>query len=201
MENAKLARTSVVLDRILKILQGFMIAGILISLIFIPLTLIFGEKVIADASTLDLGNLSLKLNGDFREYLDLAATKRFIIVSLLSAAVGCGVGWYCTKVFRSILAPMKEGRPFDAGIADRIRTLGWAVLIGGAVGEVFHAISQVLELKAYDLSFLANDALTASMEYDYSIEPWFIFTALILFFLSYIFRYGEALQRESDETL
>ena len=40
-----------------------------------------------------------------------------------------------------------------------------------------------------------------SFTYNYSIDLWFAAAALILFFLSYIFRCGEALQREADETL
>ena len=40
-----------------------------------------------------------------------------------------------------------------------------------------------------------------SVMYNYSIRLWFVAVALVLFFLSYVFRYGEDLQRESDETL
>ena len=101
----------------------------------------------------------------------------------------------------SILAPMKEGRPFEGGISDKIRTLGWIVLVGGAVVEIGRMISAVLELQAYDLSMITENPMVESVTYNYSISLWFVVTALILFFLSHIFRYGEVLQQESDETL
>ncbi len=48
---------------------------------------------------------------------------------------------------------------------------------------------------------IAGDPMVSAVSYDYSISLWFVVTALILFFLSHIFSYGEALQQESDETL
>jgi len=201
MKNEKLAKTSVVLDRILKIIQGFMVAGAIVAAIFIPLTAIFGEKIIADASHLELGNLTIKLAGNLPDYLDIPAILKSIFVSLAVAIVICCIVWYCLRILRSILAPMKEGRPFEGGISDKIRTLGWTVLVGGAVVEIGRMISAVLELQAYDLSMITENPMVESVTYNYSISLWFVVTALILFFLSHIFRYGEVLQQESDETL
>ena len=75
------------------------------------------------------------------------------------------------------------------------------MLIGGAVTEIGHMISEIFEVRAYRVQELLNAEAFASVSYDYSINLWFVVTALILFFLSYIFRSGEALQKESDETL
>ncbi len=44
-------------------------------------------------------------------------------------------------------------------------------------------------------------AAISAVIYDYSLDLWFAIAARILFFLSCVFRYGEELQRESDETL
>ena len=96
---------------------------------------------------------------------------------------------------------MKEGTPFAAGISDKVRKLGWAVLIGGAVSEIGRAISDIFEIRAYRIEELLNAEHFTSISYDYSIHLWFVVTALLLFFLSYVFRSGEELQRQSDETL
>ena len=146
--NTGFMKTSKVIDRILKIVQGFLVAGVIVSAIFIPLTAVLGEKVIADASTVEFGNLNMALAGNYHVYLNIAGIKVSIIVVLITAIITCVVGWLCLRKIRDILSPMKEGRPFEAGISKKIRQL-----------------------------------------------------ALILFFLSYVFRYGEDLQRESDETL
>ena len=41
----------------------------------------------------------------------------------------------------------------------------------------------------------------AAVAYNFDVDLWFLGAALVLFFLSFIFRYGEELQREADETL
>ena len=200
MENKKLMKSATVIDRILKILQGFAIAGVIVAAIFIPLTAILGEKIIADASRLNLGVLDLRL-ADAKAYLDMADIKTSIIVMLIGMILASAAVWYCLRVLREILAPMKEGTPFAAGMAGKVRKLGWTVLIGGFVAEVGHRLSQLFEARAYQIERLLNMEAIASVDYNYSVSLWFVFAALILFFLSYIFRCGEALQKEADETL
>ena len=200
MENKKLMKSAAVIDRILKILQGFAIAGVIVAAIFIPLTAILGEKIIADASKLNLGVLDLRL-ADAKAYLDMASIKTSIIVMLIGMILTSAAVWYCLRVLREILAPMKEGTPFAAGMAGKVRKLGWTVLIGGFVAEVGHRLSQLFEARAYQIERLLNMEAIASVDYNYSVSLWFVFAALILFFLSYIFRCGEELQKEADETL
>ena len=201
MENDKLIRSAKIIDRLLKIFQGFAAAGIAVSAIFVPLTLIFKDRIIADASHLTLGNLSIHLTGEMSSYLDLAAIQKSILITLAAAIVSCAALWYCLKLLRSILAPMKEGRPFDAGISGKIRSLAWAVLVGGGISEFCRAVSAVFEIKAYETTLQSAFPAADHFSYNYSISFWFAGTALILFFLSYIFRCGEALQQEADETL
>ncbi len=201
MENTKLTRSASVIDRILKILQGFAVAGVIVCVIFIPLTAILGEKIIANASRLQFGVLDLTLAGDPSAWLDIPNIKTCIIVMLISTILVAAATWYCLRVLREILAPMKEGTPFAAGVSGKVRKLAWAVLIGGAVSEIGRTIADIFEVRAYRLEELLNAERFSAVSYDYSIHLWFVVTALILFFLSYIFRSGEALQKESDETL
>ena len=201
MENKKLIKSATIIDRILKILQGFAIAGVIVSAIFIPLTAIFGQKVIASADKLKLDALDLELSGSLGSYLNAANVKSSIIGMLIVGVLGCAAIWCVLRALREILAPMKEGQPFAAGIADKIRKLGWTVLITGAITEIGGAIANVFALRMYDLDKLMNPEIVADMTFDYSFNLWFVITALIIFFLSYVFRYGESLQKESDETL
>ena len=201
MKNEKFIKSSVVIDRILKIIQGFMVAGVVVAAIFIPLTAILGDKIIADASTVEFGTLSLALPGNFRDFLDMGSIKLSIIVMLVSALITCAVAWYCLKKLREIMIPMKDGRPFEAGVGSQIRRLAFTVLIGGGIAEVCRTVANAFEVKAYDLSKLFNPDVVKGISFDYDISLWFVIVALVLLFVSYIFRYGEDLQRESDETL
>ena len=201
MENTKLIRSATLIDRILKILQGFALAGVIVAAFFIPLTAVFGEKIIASSNGLTLGALQLKLAGDMGSYLEMSNIKVSIIVMLVCAILASAAAWYCLKVLREILSPMKEGRPFAEGISDKIRKLGWTVLVAGGITEFGSVLSGIFEARAYQIERLLNPAMVESMSYNYTMDLWFIVTALILFFLSYVFRCGEALQREADETL
>ena len=201
MENTKLAKGAAVIDRILKILQGFAIAGVIVSAIFIPLTLILGKKIIADASSLELGVVTLKLAGDMSAYLDEGNIKLSIVCVLVCLIVISAATWTCFRVLRQILVPMKAGMPFARGISGKIRRLAWTVLIGGGIAEAASVLAEVFETRAYHMERLLNPDRIASVAYRFHIDLWFVIGALVLFFLSFIFRYGEELQREADETL
>lgn len=201
MEVKKLIKSASVMDRILKILQGFLIAGMIVSAVFIPLTAILGEKIIADASSLNFGNLTVRFAGDPASYLNYDSVKLSIILTLIAALLACAAGWYCLRVLRQILSPMKEGRPFENGIAARVRKLAWTVLIGGGIVEFCHQLSTIFNFKAYRLEELFQNQNVAEVSTNLSLRLWFVGGALLLFFLSYVFRRGEDLQKESDETL
>lgn len=200
MDNTKLVQSASLLDRVLVIMQGLTAAVIIASAVFIPLTAVLGEKVIADASSLTLGSLKFNLNGSVN-FLDIQNFKSSIICSLACAILAAAATRYCIKVLREILAPMIEGIPFAAGISNKIRKLAWVVLVGGFITEIGHAITASLEIKAYQIERLFNLEAISSVSYNFSLNLWFVITAMILFFLSYVFRCGEVLQKESDETL
>ena len=213
IENAGMRRTASVIDRILKVFQVAAIVGAIVTAVFIPLTLIFGEKVIADASVLDIGCLTIRFKGGFADYLDMGSLKLNIVMTLVSAIIALGAGWYCIKVLREILAPMKEGRAFAEGISNKIKKLGWTVLIGGGLVEIVHSrvvyelgrmAEDLFTVRAYKLAEIISHPAVESVGVAAktgSIHPWFILAALLMFFLSFVFGCGEKLQRESDETL
>lgn len=198
----KITKSAKVVDKILKIVQGFLIAFIIVSLIFIPLTLILGERIVVDGEqSLKIGVLSFAFSGDLKNFIDFGQFKLSIILMLVTSAVACGAGWFCLRVLRSVLAPMKEGEPFARGIASKIRTLGWTSLIGGGLIEIGRTLVEVFELNSYDLDALFVHGPITGVEARFTIDLWFVVLALVLFFLSYVFRCGEDLQREVDELL
>ena len=93
MENTKLIRSASVLDRFLKILQGFAAAGVIVAAVFVPLTLIFGEKVVASSGSLKIGELQLQLAGAPESYLDLPNIKLSILVMLVGTILASAAAW------------------------------------------------------------------------------------------------------------
>ena len=124
-----------------------------------------------------------------------------IIIMLVCIVLEAAAAWYFLKVLRDILAPMKEGKPFASGNSGKIRKLGWTALIAGGVTELGRVVSDISNVRAYQIERLFNPETVSSFSYNFGINLWFVVAALILFFLSYVFRYGEALQQEADETL
>ena len=199
MTNSKFAKNSKVIDRVLRILQGFMIAVAIVSAIFIVLSFAVGEKIVQDASGIKLGNLSLTISES--AIPDFSALRSGIVISLVTIIVIVSVGWYLLRLIRQILKPMKDGRPFENGASSKIKKLAWTTLIGGVIIELCQTLGTIVELKAYDLSLLLNPETILKYSFNYSFDMSFVIIAGILFFLSLVFKYGESLQQEADETL
>ena len=117
-------------------------------------------------------------------------------VLFLSAPVGWllflaseGIVLYGLHIFRLILQPMKQGKPFAESISKNLRRLGLIVLIAGGALSLANFIGQVY--------YVSSKLAVRTCQLDLNV----LIVAAILFLCSYIFRYGEELQRLSDETL
>ena len=197
----RVMNTASVLDKIFKVLQGFAIAGMIVAVVFMILTAIFGEKIIADASSIDFTGMELELTGDRATYLNMPWVMGHIYSSLALVLICCGASWFGLRVLRDILGGMKEGTVFAEGISKKIRRLGTTVLIGGGVTEICSKVCSIIEMKAYNWDVILNKSVVSGIEYGAQLNTWFIIAALVIYFLSFVFRCGERLQKESDETL
>ena len=106
-----------------------------------------------------------------------------------------------SKLIREILAPMKMGRPFEHGISENLKKVGWVVLIGGFFSELVAVMARILLMNAYSIKEIFSSEAIAKTEFVFRIDLNFVLVACVIFFLSYIFAYGQMLQQESDETL
>lgn len=214
----RVMKTATVVDKILKVLQGFAIAGMIIAVIFLVLTAIFGEKAIVgetvaltekiglqkklvDASTVEVAGMDVKLNGEPAEFLNIPWAVGYLCCVLGTLLISCGASWFGLRALRNILSSMKEGEVFAEGISRKIRNLGTTVLIGGGIAEVASKVTEVVHMRAYNWDVLLNKAMVAEIDYGSQISFWFALAALVLYFLSFVFLCGEQLQKESDETL
>lgn len=200
MKNDRLIKTAGALDRIVKICNGFFKAFVIVLLIFSILVLALGERMFSDGSlTAEFGFVKLYLAQEYQCITSMV--KAYTIVSLLCAAVTCAIFSYVCSLLRQILAPMKEGRPFEKRIPADLRKIAWATLIGGAISEGLKLIEQMFVVKALPMdAIFASPAVTGKV-YEFKFDANFIFIFILMMFLSYIFTYGQALQQEADETV
>lgn len=199
MDNTKLIKSTKVIDKLLKILSGFLRAGIIVCAIFFVLLFIFGEKIVADSSSLEIGMLTLNLTQS--AIPEFASLKWGIAAALITAGLICGILLYIVGIIRSILKPMLEGRPFEEGTADKIKKLALVSLISGFVIQVCKNVSSYALFSAYEMRSLFNESVVSGFTLNFTLDLNFVILAGIILVLSHIFRYGENLQRESDETL
>ena len=201
MKLEKMKKTAGILYTITNIIRILVIIAAAVVVVaagvifFIPGTVI-PEGIIT--TSVSLGDVTVHLaEGAAVGTMDKS---RFSII-LAFAAVILLLTLYGLRMVKQILKPMKEGRPFDESIADSLRRLGHVVLASGIVSCVLAYLSQAAMLGVIDYKELFNPALVTGVDIRSSFSLDFIIVALALYLMSYVFRYGSELQRESDETL
>lgn len=200
MNNSKMTRVAKNLDIFANVGGKITFAAGIICIVVAFMTLIFGSKMFAGgAITLDLDFIKFHLKEN--TYVDEQFVKLYVMAATLGGGILCFLVYYVSKVFRKILAPMKNGRPFESGISENLKKVGWGILIGGFLSELVGVVARMLLIKAYVIDTLFASAAIAKTEFVFTMNLDFVLIACVVFFLSYIFTYGQVLQQESDETL
>ena len=199
MDNKKMITTARNLDTIFKFTEGFMKAFAIVFSIFFVLMKIFKEKMVAGTFTLDLDFVKLHLSGEYGAVTGLILNH--IDMILISGCLGCIAIRYGLKVLRRILAPMKEGRPFDGEVPAGLRKLAWICLAGGGLIQVLGIVERTLLTIALPMDVIFSSPAIESVEYVYMFDFGFVWMFVVMILLARIFEYGQKLQQESDETL
>lgn len=107
-----------------------------------------------------------------------------------------GIGY-----IREILKPMKEEKPFDSIVGTNLRKLARLSIVIGILVNVIILAEQIVAVFLYDLPGLLISEKIVHVGGMFNVDLTFIVYWAILMLLSYVFQYGEGLQRLSDETL
>jgi len=201
MNNTKLMKNAKTNYTIISILRTIvLVSGILLALGILLIVFVGGNRIPFSFTDLSMGNITLHLSENALPEHTVSAAE--ILPSILPAAVILCVVYYGLTILQNILKPMKDGRPFDTSVADNFRRLANAVLIGGVASNIIQIATGYFFHERYDmLKSLFREGVVDYITVTYSFSLTFIWIALFLYLLSYIFRYGEELQRQSDETL
>jgi hypothetical protein len=199
MSNKKMITTARNLDTILKIAEGFMMAFAIVFAVFVVLMKIFKEKMVMGTFSLDLSFVKLYLSGDYGNITDTLLNHFDLI--LITGCVGCIAIRFGLKVLRSILAPMKEGRPFDMEVSAGLRKLAWVILVGGGLIQAVNIVGGMLLAKNLPMDVIFSSPAIESVEYVFTMDFGFVWKFVVVMLLARIFAYGQQLQQESDETL
>lgn len=196
----KISKIAKNLDLFAKTAYGICAAFVWVSAVFAVLLGIFGEKMVAPGGTmsLELGSFSF----EFAENsMPFAVIQSRMVLGLIFAALLLVFVCYVLRVVRKILQPMAEGLPFSTTVSAHLKKLSFITLIGGGVLSVVRVVGETLIYHLYDLEALFVSDKIAAVTVSGTLDMTFLLFFAVLYLLSYVFRYGEALQKQSDETL
>ncbi|MDD3796728.1 MAG: DUF2975 domain-containing protein [Lachnospiraceae bacterium] len=185
------------LDIFLRIVFWLLLVMCAAAVVVAAVMLIGGEQLWQQN---DFSAMVLSFNGIAYNGTDISSvnlTQTFPMMAALFVVAG-PIVLYGIHIVRKMLQPMKEGRPFDTAVSKNFKKLGWFSLIYGIAEIIIKAISQHFVISALSEAALSSGAIL-SVEHMY--DGSFILIAVLLFLFSYIFRYGEELQTQADETL
>lgn len=199
MNRKKMITTANTLDTVLKISEGIMKALAIVFAIFVVLMKVFKEKMVSGTVSLELDFVKIHLTEEYG--MVTGSVLNHIDVILITGCLGCIAIRYALSALRSILAPVKEGRPFDREVSAGLRKLAWITLIGGGVLQVLGLVGKLVMARSLPMDAVFSSSAIKSVEYVFALDLGFVWIFCIMIFLSQIFEYGQKLQQESDETL
>ncbi len=200
MNNEKMKKYASGLYKFFGAVQKIILVAAVLIIVGSGLIYVFREQIMGiPATTVNLGNLSLSLSEQSPAISVLSPG--FIILTMCTAMIVMAAAWYMLHVLRGILMPMMDGRPFEEGTGRQLRKLGTAFLITEITAAVTSLVVSHMVLGRVDMTALLNMQSVKGYTFNYSINLNFIIPVLLIFLLSFIFEYGESLQREADETL
>ncbi len=197
MKNEELIKKARFLDIILIIFEIIVfLVGIFLLAFIIAVPFLKNFEV--SVNKLDFGAISVS----FRNILETPSKVFSAEFTMLPLFCEIALLCYGLMMFRKILVPLKEGHPFEGSASGRIRKLGILVIIIGIFMNVCDFVLFTCgPLSFFDLKSVFNADVVKNVTWYYQVDWKFILIAAVLFLLAHVFKYGEALQIESDETL
>lgn len=200
MNTERMKKAAKNLDIIVKIAGGIFGACGWVLVIMGLLVLILGEKMFdSGAVSLDLEYITLYLAEGTQ--IGFRMMEFYTGIGLIAGGAVCFLVNRGAKLVRKILTTMKEERPFEADAPANLRKIAWLTLIGGAVLQIVGILARILLTRALPMEEIFSSPVIAEVEYSFTFDFGFVWIAIVMLFLSYIFDYGRILQLEADETL
>ncbi len=198
----KLMKTSKTVDTILKVVYKILQVGGIIIFVGVGICLIagaLGQLPPAELTSVSFGDVELifaepQIVDNSFMAIEMGTT---LVMALIAIAVTC----YLIKVLRKVLVPMTAGQPFDGTVSTNIKKLGITIIVSGIIIDLIEVIGSNLAFYMYDISELFLSENIGKVMINGEIGLGNVLVGVLVIMLSYVFRYGEQLQQQADETL
>lgn len=200
-----LSNTAKKLDKVFEIAHivlGALAIASIVGIALIALAYLFQlnpDMIGTGYASFDVGFLELEVAEQY------SPSKWLVLAQVaFSLAVTCrllydgrrGVGY-----IREILQPMKEEKPFACIVSTNLRKLANLSINLGILANIIILTDQIMTVFVYNLPDLLISEKITHVSGMFNVDLTFLIYWAILMLLSYVFQYGESLQRLSDETL
>lgn len=156
------------------------------------------EQVATGYQSLTLGYLNLTIAETAAP--DPAKVLANAAVQIGMTGVLAVLAWRYMGCIRKILAPVKNGDPFHGTVCLQTQKLALLTVFLGVVANAQELIGMFLTMRTYNLPALLTGGNITAAQLDMQLDLRFLAVAAVLLLLSYIFRYGQNLQKETDDT-
>ncbi len=203
-DKSELARNAIGWHHYIETLQKVIIAIMIISVIFVgvvaTVNIINPDAVIGDElNSISLGMISIDVADELVP--SNTAIKVYGCVGLLLIVILLAFVYYFFQVLKNILKPMTEDKPFSPTVSKNLKKLGFATLALGIIINIIKWLETFATAHFYNIEQIIISENIKSFTVNYNFDLSFLIICFVLFFLSYIFKYGEQLQQLSDETV
>lgn len=198
----KLSKTSKIVDKVLKVCYWLLVvSAAIVVLVYGLIAFVPSFADVQDASwSLNLGNIELVLADDVMSGKSHASAES--VYAIVSMVVLAGVTCYGIKLLRNILASMIKEQPFAGTVSADLKKLGLLVICGSIALGIVECVGTAIVYSVYDVSnILISDKVTAVNLNLGVVDIKTVFIGVLVFMLSHVFKYGEKLQQQDDETL
>ncbi len=196
----KLKKTARILDKVLKVIFWILVVAVGIVVIgagVMGIRCAMGYEMDLYSAEISIANIDFKLKQSLLMSQQDAIFFYGAIVAF--AVIAAAVIGSIIHILRKIFKPMKEGAPFVGTVSTDIRKLGHVYMVGSIVLQWMENLI-LYSNEGLIKQMVAESVASINITYEVIDSSMFL-VGILLFMLSYIFRYGEELQQQADETL
>ncbi|MCR4955641.1 MAG: hypothetical protein K6A30_03040 [Lachnospiraceae bacterium] len=200
MKNEKLCKIARIVDRLLAIAFVINWIGLFFLIVGGTVAVVTMTRFGTTHVNLDFFGMAMVVLKD-PKFLNQDIYRMMSVVDLVVAFAKIVVIIISIHLVRKVLEPMKEGRPFEKGMDKQITVIGWMSLGVGFFGNVMEIFNEIQMSRMIHTDDIFNMKNVLNVTWKYSFDWKFILVAIGILLMSFVFHYGEELQKESDEML
>ncbi len=198
----KLMSISKTVDKVLNVVYKFLTVSFSICIVAAIISIIgilTGVFPTSEITAITVGDVKFSLKEP--KVVEASYFITEIVIVVLSALVIMAVICYIIRILRNILKPMTAGTPFDGSVSTEIKKLGNALIAGEIITSIANVVGNNISFWMLDVPNLISEEVSEIMVNYNMLDVSVIFIGVLVIMLSYVFRYGEMLQQQADETL